>query len=184
MLDDDRSLGPLPMPTTVGADVFKSAFRHHAAGVAVITADIGAGPLALTASSVTSVSADPAVLLFSVATTSETGRAVARARTAVVHLLDGDDRDLAVRCATPGLDRFADPDSWERLPTGEPAFLGPRWLLRGEVVLRQALGEATVLVLAVLEVIDRGAESDGAGQGPLAYHDRQWHVLGSTSRRD
>jgi len=184
MIDDDRSLGPLPMPPTVDADAFKAAFRHHAAGVAVITADVGAGPLALTASSVTSVSADPAVLLFSVATTSDTGSAIAGARTAVVHLLDGEDLDLAVRCATPGLDRFADPAWWERLPSGEPVFLTPRRVLRGEVVLRQALGEATVLVLAVLEILDRGPTEGHEAAGPLAYHDRHWHVLGESSRRD
>jgi flavin reductase (DIM6/NTAB) family NADH-FMN oxidoreductase RutF len=185
MSDDSRSLGPLRMPPTVDADAFKGAFRHHAAGVAVVTADLGDGPLALTASSVTSVSADPAVLLFSVATTSDTGRALAQARTAVVHLLDASDLDLAVRCATPGLDRFADPAWWDRLPTGEPVFVAPRRILRGEVVLRQPLGEATVLVLAVVEVLDRG---DGAAgreptpRGPLAYHDRHWHVLGEGSR--
>jgi flavin reductase (DIM6/NTAB) family NADH-FMN oxidoreductase RutF len=175
------------MPPTVDADTFKATFRHHAAGVAVVTADIGDGPLALTASSVTSVSADPAVVLFSVATTSETGRAVARARTAVVHLLDGDDLELALRCATPGADRFADPTWWERLPTGEPIFLAPRRTLRGEVVLRQALGEATVLVLAVLEVLDRTGSAAGADHdapGPLAYHDRRWHVLGDASERN
>jgi flavin reductase (DIM6/NTAB) family NADH-FMN oxidoreductase RutF len=180
----EPSSGPSPAPSdpgypdTVDAERFKAAFRHHAAGVAVVSADVGDGPVALTASSVTSVSADPAVLLFSVASSTATGRALASARSAVVHLLDADDHALAMRCADPTVDRFADTSEWERLPTGEPMFLGPRVLLRGEVVQRIELGEATVLLLAVTDVIERAARS----AGPLAYHDRRWHTLGDGSR--
>ena len=178
--------------TTVAADVFKSAFRHHAAGVAVVTADAGDGPLALTASSVTSVSAAPAILLFSVSSTTETGRSIARADSAVVHLLDADDHSLALRCADPMADRFADLSTWERLAGGEPAFLGPRVLLRGEVVQRIVFGEAVVMLLAVVEVIVRGPRAPGAAVGgadgdaarPLAYHDRRWHALGQRSQLD
>ena len=174
--------------TTVAPDVLKSAFRHHASGVAVVTADAGDGPLALTASSVTSVSAAPAILLFSVSSTTETGRAMMRASSAVVHLLDADDHGLALRCADPMADRFADPRTWDRLAGGEPAFLGPRVLLRGDVVQRLVFGEAVVMLLAVVEVIDRGPRMPGDETGdaaqPLAYHDRRWHVLGGHSRLD
>jgi hypothetical protein len=44
-----------------------------------------------------------------------------------------------------------------------------------------------VLVLAVLEVLDRTGSDDGADRdapGPLAYHDRRWHVLGDASERN
>ena len=169
----------VPTPVTVDAERFKAAFRHHAAGVAVVTADVN-GPLALTASSVTSVSADPAVLLFSASSTTVTGRALATASSAVVHLLDADDHALAVRCADPAVDRFADPTAWERLATGEPAFLGPRLLLRGAVCERLVFGEATVVVLAVTDVIDRRA--GGASARPaLVYVNRGWHRLGPES---
>ena len=179
------SPGPAPSPSdpgypdTVDAERFKGAFRHHAAGVAVVSAEVD-GPVALTASSVTSVSADPAVLLFSVSSSTSTGRALASARSAVVHLLDADDHALAMRCADPSVDRFADTSEWERLPTGEPMFLGPRVLLRGEVVQRIELGEATVLLLAVTEVIDRAAPEEPHGPA-LAYVDRTWHSLGPRS---
>jgi flavin reductase (DIM6/NTAB) family NADH-FMN oxidoreductase RutF len=170
----------VPTPGTVDPERFKAAFRHHAAGVAVVTADAGDGPLALTASSVTSVSADPAVLLFSVSATTSTGRALATAPSAVVHLLDADDHALAVHCADPSVDRFADLSTWERLPTGEPTFLAPRRVLRGEVCERLAFGEATVLVLAVTDIIDRRPGEDAAAS-PLAYADRRWHTLGPAS---
>ena len=170
----------VPTPGTVDPERFKAAFRHHAAGVAVITADGEDGPLALTASSVTSVSADPAVLLFSVSATTVTGRAIATASSAVVHLLDEDDHALAVRCADPSADRFVDASAWERLPTGEPTFVGPRRVLRGQVCERLAFGEATVLVLAVTDIIDR-RPGEGATAAPLAYADRRWHSLGPAS---
>jgi flavin reductase (DIM6/NTAB) family NADH-FMN oxidoreductase RutF len=173
------------VPPTVAPDVLKGAFRRHAAGVAVVTADVGDGPIAMTISSLTSVSADPAVLLFSVSAATETGRAMARAESVIVHLLDGGDHDLAVRCAAPGRDRFDDTVAWERLPTGEPSFSAPRVRIRGVVVQRSSFGDSTVLVLAVVEVIERGRTTDpddGEQSGPLAYHDRTWHVLGARSR--
>lgn len=167
-------------PGTVDAQRLKGAFRRHAAGVAVVTADVDGVPHALTASSVTSVSVDPAVLLFSVASSTATGRALAAASSVVVHLLDVEDRALAERCADPGADRFADRTTWERLRTGEPAFLGPRVLLRGEVCERLLLGGATVVVVAVTDVIERSTDRSPLPD-PLAYVDRRWHGLGAGS---
>lgn len=169
---------PVDSLETVDAERFKSAFRHHAAGVAVVSADTEGGPVALTASSVTSVSADPAVLLLSASLTTATGRALATAVSAVVHLLDVDDHELAMRCAEPTADRFGDTSTWERLPTGEPAFVGPRLVLRGVVCERLAFGEATLLLLAVTDILDRRSGQDDAWRPPLAYVDRSWHALG------
>ena len=54
----------------VSADDFKAVFRGHPGGVALITADAGDGPVALTATSVASVNVDPPLLMFSVTTVS------------------------------------------------------------------------------------------------------------------
>ena len=166
----------------VDAERFKAAFRHHAAGVAVVTAMTDDGPVALTASSVTSVSAEPPVLLLSVADGTRTGRALIGAATLVVHLLDADDHPLAVRCADPTADRFGDTRLWTTLSTGEPVFLAPRIVLRGQVTDRIVSGHATVLMLAVEEVMDRRPGAPTDAPGPLVYHDRRWHVLGEGSR--
>ena len=163
-----------PPPAPVSADAFKLAFRHHAAGVAVVSADLDDVPVALTASSVTSVSADPPVLLLSVAGATRTGADLARAETLVVHLLGADQLPLAQRCADPTVDRFADTSTWERLPSGEPSFLGSRVRLRGRVIDRHVYGASTVLAVEVLEVT---IAEDAAARAPLAFHDRTWHRL-------
>ena len=49
----------------MSADAFKAFFRGHPAGVAVITADAGDGPVTLTATSVASVMASVTGLYFS-----------------------------------------------------------------------------------------------------------------------
>ncbi len=49
----------------LSVEAFRHAFRHHPAGVAVVTADAGDGPAAMTVSSVASVEVDPPTLVFS-----------------------------------------------------------------------------------------------------------------------
>jgi flavin reductase (DIM6/NTAB) family NADH-FMN oxidoreductase RutF len=96
-----------------------------------------------------------------------------------VHLLGVDQLELAQRFADPDVDRFADTSSWERLATGEPAFLGSRVRLRGRVIDRHVYGVSTVLAVEVLDVT---VADDAATRAPLAFHDRTWHQLGEASR--
>ena len=162
----------------VSADDFKSAFRHHPGGVSVITADSGEGPVALTATSVASVSADPPLLVFSVSALSSSAKTLTTAETVVVHLLDADHLPLAQLGATSGVDRFADKETWTRLVTGEPVFLGvPRWI-RARVLNRFEAGGSTVIVAHALQV---HVPEERPGRG-LVYVNREWHHLGEHSR--
>lgn len=104
------------------ADQFAAAFRLHPAGVAIITADDGTGPAGLTATSVISVSARPALLAFSLSACSSTAPRIAAAETVVVHFLGAGQVELAKRFATSGIDRFGPPCRWYRLATGEPVL--------------------------------------------------------------
>ncbi|MGW0041482.1 flavin reductase family protein [Rhodococcus sp. NPDC003348] len=164
-------MNPLPI-----ADRFKEAFRHHPAGVAVVTADPGDGPVGLTASSVISVSADPAILVLSLSGHASATPHLLRADSLVVHMLGADQLTLAKTFATGGIDRFADRDRWHRLGTGEPVLRGvPAWL-RGRITSRMQAGEATVVVL---EITDIGLpDSEVSTLRPLVYHNRCWHTLG------
>lgn len=167
------------------AEKFKAAFRNHPAGVAVITADSGDGPVALTATSVFSVSAEPPLLVFSLSGTSSSTPTLVSAETVVVHLLAADQLDIAVLAATSGIDRFADTTIWTRLETGEPYFTAAPVWIRGRVVDRMAAGASTVLAVEALEAKtpERGSiEADADLARPLVYHNRTWHVLSEASK--
>jgi len=158
-------------------DEFIDAFRRHAAGVAVVTADAGDGPVGLTATSVSSVSADPPLLVFSLSGRSSSAPAIRRASTLVVHLLGADQLQLAQLFATSGVDRFADRSRWSRLSSGEPYLPAARTWLRGHVLERIPAGDATVVLVQALEFGGAGGEASGA----LVYHDRTWHRLDDRS---
>jgi len=161
---------------------FKAAFRNHPGGVAVLTADSGDGPVGLTATSVSSVSADPPMLMFSISGLSSTGPALLKAETVVVHLLGEQQVELAKTFATSGIDRFADQASWARLTTGEPYLVSaPTWL-RGKVVNQMEAGGSTIVVIEILEVrLPEEGQDAQHGQRPLVYHNRTWHALGDSS---
>ena len=151
----------------------KEVFRDHPAGIAVITADAGDGPVAMTASSVFSVSAAPPLIVFSTSVLSSSTPTFQKADTVVIHMIDADSRDLAVLCATSGVDRFADTRMWSRLKTGEPVFHGVKRRVRARVTSRLDAGSSTVIVVHALEAWN---DPDHQPQ-PLVYHNRTWHAL-------
>lgn len=171
------SVSDIDREASVPADTFKAAFRNHALGVAVVTADPGGEPVAMTISSLSSVSADPPLLVFSASEASSGTPVLERADTVVVHMLSAGQLALAKLAATSGIDRFSDMSSWSRLPTGEPRFHdAPAWL-RGRVVLRIALSGS---ILYVVHVIGASVDLDLIAD-PLVYHNRTWHRLGAHS---
>jgi len=159
-------------------DDFKAAFRDHPAGVAVITADAGDGPVALTATSVASVSAEPPLIMFSVSAMSSSTPTIRRAETVVVHLLAADQLDLAKLASTSGIDRFADTSVWKVLPTGETYFPSARSWIRARVLEVVAAGSSSIILVEALE----SKPVDEAAAVPLVYHNRTWHSLGNHSR--
>lgn len=174
-----RALG-----ASLSPDAFKALFRGHPGGVAIITAYGPDGPVALTASSVSSVSAEPPLLIFSISGQSSATPVIADADTIVVHLLDADDLHLAKLGATSGVDRFADETAWTRLPTGEPVYHGVRAWVRCAVVNRMDAGGSTVIAAhAVQASIGRDIAPGEAGNA-LVHHNRTWHRLGEHSRLD
>jgi len=172
----------LAVPGSLGAEGFKTLFRGHPGGVSVITAEGPDGPVALTATSVASVSVDPPLLIFSVSALSSATPAILAADTIVVHLLDAADLPLARLASTSGIDRFADTSLWTRLETGEPLFPAVRAWTRCAIVSRLEAGGSTVIVAHALQgETNRGPDDE---PGALVYHNRTWHRLGDASRID
>jgi flavin reductase (DIM6/NTAB) family NADH-FMN oxidoreductase RutF len=172
---------------SIDADTFKSAFRLHPAGVAVVTADpTGDEPVAMTVSSLASVSTEPPLLVFSVSALSSAAPALGRSDTVVVHMVGADHLDIARLGATSGIDRFADRDAWHRLPTGEPVFDEVYAWLRGEIVFRLEAGNSTICIVHVIEAhlphsTETAPAQADAAPAPLVYHARTWHRLGAES---
>ncbi|MFM6974716.1 MAG: flavin reductase family protein [Agromyces sp.] len=161
-------------PSSVTPEQFKLAFRHHAAGVAVITGDDGSGPVAITVSSVFSVSAEPPALVFSLSNTSSAAPHLLAAGKVVVHLLAPEHAQIAVNAATHGANRFGDDVAWDRLPTGEPYYTDVHTWLRGEIVEQIVIGGSTLVVVHVLET---HLASDQEPNRALLYHNRKWAGL-------
>lgn len=170
---------------SLSPDDLKAAFRRHPAGVAVITADDGTGPVAMTATSVFSVSAEPPLLVFSASKLSSSSPVIMNAETVVIHLIDVDSLPIAQLGATSGVDRFADTSIWRRLATGEPVFTGVKVWIRGKIINQFDASGSTLMVVHAIDSSISADASPMADQAdaasPLVYHSRTWHRLGDHS---
>jgi flavin reductase (DIM6/NTAB) family NADH-FMN oxidoreductase RutF len=156
------------------SDAFRHAFRHHPSGVAILTTQGRAGPVAVTISSLISVSAEPPLVAFSLSSASRSAAEFLQAETLVIHFPRHADQALALLCATPGSDRFAPGVAWEPLPTGEPRYSAVETWFRARIRDRLPVDGAT---LVTAEFLDGRAEP--AEAAVLVYLDRHWHGLGN-----
>jgi flavin reductase (DIM6/NTAB) family NADH-FMN oxidoreductase RutF len=162
----------------VSPDQFKEVFRRHPAGVVVITTDAGRGPAGFTATSLTSLSLEPALVSFGVASTASSWPHIRDAATAVVNFLGVEQEPLARRFATSGIDRFGEPTRWSRLPGGEPVLdEAPGWLqVRIEDLV--TAGDHRIVIARV------EASWLADPHRPLIYHDGRYHSLRSAPHPD
>lgn len=163
-------------PTPNLSDAFREAFRCHPAGVAVITADPGDRPVAMTVSSLISVSAAPPTVAFSLSARSGSTAAVLAAGSMVIHLLRYPDLELALLGATSGVDRFGPDHPWVRLPSGEPRYTAVATWFRARITGSLPVEGATVIVAELLEGAS-ALSADAPELESLIYLDRRWHRL-------
>jgi len=176
---NDKVAAPETGVATGGAtmtDAFMAAFRHHPSGVAIITADAGEGPVAMTVSSLISISASPPMVAFSLSASSSSAKVVERAASVVVHFVRRADMQLARLCATPGKDRFGPDVRWARLNSGEPHYPQVELWFRAELRGRLETPGAC-LVTAELTSVSPGAHATRQAEA-LVYSNRAWHALG------
>jgi flavin reductase (DIM6/NTAB) family NADH-FMN oxidoreductase RutF len=164
-------------------DEFKTIFRNHPAGVAVVALRHEGRPVGFTATSVISISAAPPLLAFSLASTSSSWPAVSDADTLTVSFLADHQDHVSTRFATSGIDRFAD-GGWTALPTGEPVIDGAVSWFRARVVQRTPVGDSYLVSLRALESNLTAAGDQNARQPqafPLVYKNRNYHRLGDNT---
>ncbi|WP_405913674.1 flavin reductase family protein [Streptomyces sp. NBC_01020] len=167
---------PSPVPSAYSApgiapERFRQVFRRYPAGVVAVTADSGRGPVGFTATSLTSLSLEPPLVSFGIAVTASSWPHIERATTAVINFLSSDQEPLARTFAKSGIDRFAAPTQWRRLPGGEPVLGGVAGWLRLGVEQIVPAGDHRIVVARVEESwLDES-------RGPLVFHDGNYLSL-------
>ncbi|MFE5813978.1 flavin reductase family protein [Streptomyces sp. NPDC056479] len=161
----------LGTPRLASPDLLRSVFRRHAAGVAVITARGETGPVGFTATSLTSVSAEPPMLSFGIGTTASSWPAVATAEHVGVHILGEHQQELAGTFARSGADRFGPSTDWREGPEGVPLLDGVLAWMVCRVTTRVPAGDHRIVLAEVVL-------GDPAGHGrPLLYHQGRFNGL-------
>ncbi|MFI1171886.1 flavin reductase family protein [Streptomyces melanogenes] len=95
-------------PPALDRGEFREAMSFLATPLTIVTArDTEGRPWGFTATSVTSVSLEPPLVLVGISHTSSCFRALSEAAEFSVNVLGGDQRDLAQTFATSGTDRFS-----------------------------------------------------------------------------
>ncbi len=110
----------IPGPDT--ARDYRDALGCFGTGVTVVTTMTPTGPLGMTANSFTSVSLDPPLILWCPARASRRHDDFAAARRFAIHVMAGDQQDLALRFSRRG-DDFGGLD-WQSAENGPPQLAG------------------------------------------------------------
>jgi flavin reductase (DIM6/NTAB) family NADH-FMN oxidoreductase RutF len=118
MTDNRNSFVPSPDNTRA----LRDAFGCFCTGVTVVTTQTRDGPLGMTANSFSSISLDPALVLWAPAKNSKRHDAFVSVTQFCIHVLSADQIDMARHFASEGKD-FS-PFVWDIGPTGAPRLSG------------------------------------------------------------
>ncbi len=150
------------------AEALRAVFRKHASGVSVITmTDSDLKPIGFTATSMTSLGANPPLASFNVASGSSSWPALCAAKYVAIHSLTIDNVDLAKKMAAAHELRFLDND-WQRGPHDLPIFQTASGALIAKVREIHSV-EANAVVIVEIEEGLIGTEGN-----PLIYPQRTY----------
>ncbi|MGO1911790.1 MAG: flavin reductase family protein [Corynebacterium sp.] len=170
-----------PEPDSVAAR-FRTAFRRHPTGVALVTAHVDGQDVGLTVSSLASLSVDPLAVAFSLAKRDGSAGAILTADSYLIHFLSEEQADLAYEFSRYDGRRFTVDQRWSTAPHGEPMLKDALAVMRARTVDTIRLGEATLIAAEVTDVI-RGADGQGeapacadvAAPSPLMFRSHQFY---------
>lgn len=129
----------------------KSTFRRHASGVSIITLlDADKKPVGFTATSMTSLGANPPLASFNVACGSSSWPALDQATYVAIHTLGAGNLALAKKMAADHTLRFADSD-WHTGPYGLPVFREATSILIGKIREKHAVESNAVIIVDIVE---------------------------------
>jgi flavin reductase (DIM6/NTAB) family NADH-FMN oxidoreductase RutF len=159
-----------PLMIADPVEALKNTFRNHASGVAVITMlDSEAKPVGFTATSVTSLGANPPLASFNVASGSSTWPALCKATWVAIHTLGENNQELAQKMAADHTKRFTDSD-WKIGPKGLPIFPECTSVLIAGIREIHAVENNAVVIVDIVEGLS------GVEQRPLIYFQRGYLV--------
>ena len=115
------SPGFAPTPKGIEEARFRQVLGHFATGVTVVTCLSEGQPLGLAVNSFTSVSLEPPLVAFCVATSSSTWPRLRASGSFCVNILAEDQEALSRTFAAPGRDRFLGV-GWRPAPSGAPVL--------------------------------------------------------------
>lgn len=147
--------------------------RSYPTGVTVVTARApGGGVLGMTATSFTSVSLDPPLILVCVDHASSSHDGLVAAETFCVNILSTDQADLAMRFSfEPSTTRFASV-AWREAPSRSPILEGAvAWIECGVAAVHPG-GDHSILVGNVLDTEVMGGEALAFYRGTFRRFDR------------
>ena len=130
----------------------RAAFGRFATGVAFVTAEIDGAPLGLIVSSFAAVSLQPPLVSFCAGRTSITWQRMRHAGRCTINVLAARHGSFARRAASPGADRFAEPDVLRDSLAAIECNLeaehaaGDHWIVIGRVRRLRVSSEARPLV--------------------------------------
>ena len=160
-----RTAAPHPSPQDL-----RAALGRFATGVTIVTTRaVDGSPVGLTVNSFNSVSLQPALVLWSLALRSNTLPVFRQAQHFAIHVLAASQRDLALRFATPGIDRWAGVEH-QPSPTGVPLLAGGVARFECRQHSQHTEGDHLIFVGAVERCEHR------ADARPLLYHGGRFYT--------
>lgn len=158
----------------IDTDGFKRAMRALPAQVAVISAQVGDNRIAMTATAVTSLSAEPPQLLICVHKMARPAAVIIKAKAFAVNLVNTAQIDIATQCALPGLEpeeRFK-LGNWHASEVLDQPFLKNALVNFECRLVSQSEHGSHYVFVGLIEGLDF---TEGS---PLLYHEASYRSIG------
>ena len=149
-------------------EALRASFRRHASGVSVITlTDASGAPIGFTATSMTSLGANPPLASFNVSQGSSTFPSLEVGKHVGIHTLGAGTVGLAQRMAADHTQRFV-PADWHEGPYGVPVFPAATSILIAKIRDIHNIENNAVVIVDIIEGL-AGTEDEA-----LLYYQRSY----------